>query len=73
MDQILSSNTRGVVAIIPDTDDICVTPLLDINAVSCNCSNFPTADRVLLPPVDETLERGDSPQPPVRSGGPKWK
>ena len=36
--QILSAS--GVVAVIPDTDDICVTPLLDVNAVSYNCSNF---------------------------------
>ena len=57
MDQILSANTSGVAAVIPDTDDICVTPLLDVNAVSCNCSNFPATDKVLLPPVDETPER----------------
>ena len=63
MDQILSANTSGVVAVIPDTDDICVTPLLDVNVVSCNCSNFPATDKVLLPPVDETPERRNSPQP----------
>ena len=67
VDQILSANTSGVAAVIPDTDDICVTPLLDVNAVSCNCSNFPATDKVLLPPVDETPERGNSPQPPVRN------
>ena len=32
-----------------DTDDICVTPLQDVNVVSCNCSNFPASDKVLLP------------------------
>ena len=32
VDQILSANTSGVAAVIPDTDDICVTPLLDVNA-----------------------------------------
>ena len=67
MDQILSANTSGVAAVIPDTDDICVTPLLDVNAVSCNCSNFPAIDKVLLPPVDKTPERGNSPQPPAEN------
>ena len=28
VDQILSANTSGVAVVIPDTDDICVTPLL---------------------------------------------
>ena len=37
-----------------------------VNAVSCNCSNFPATD-VLLQPVDETPERGNSPQPPARN------
>ena len=41
--------------------------LVDVNAVSCNCSNFPATDNVLLPPVDETPERGNSPQPPARN------
>lgn len=67
VDQILSANTSGVSAVIPDRDDICVTPLLDVNAVSCNCSNFPATDKVLLPPVDETPERRNSPQPTVRN------
>ncbi len=67
VDQILSASTSGVAAVIPDTDDICVTPLLDVNAVSCNCSNFPAADKVLLPPVDKTPERVNSQQPPVRN------
>ena len=67
VDQILSANTSGVAAVIPDTDDICVTPLLYVNAVSCNCSNFPATDKVLLPPVDETPERGNCPQPPMRN------
>ena len=63
VDQILSANTSGVAAVIPDTDDICVTPLLDVNAGSCNCPNFPATDKVLLSPVDKTRERGNSPQP----------
>ena len=67
MDPILSANTKEVAAVIPDTDDVCVTPLLDVNAVSCNCSNFPATDKVLLPPVDETPERGNYPQPPARN------
>ena len=50
-------------AVIPDTDDICVTPLLDVNSVSCNCPYFPATDKVLLSPADETPERGNSPQP----------
>ena len=50
-------------AVIPDTDDICVTPLLDVNGGSCNCTNFLATDKVLLSPVDETRERGNSPQP----------
>ena len=62
MDQILSANTSAVAAVIPDTDDICVTPLLDVNAGSCNCPNFLATDKVLLSPVDETRERGNSPQ-----------
>ena len=49
MDQILSANAIGVAAVIPDTDDICLTPLLDVNAVSCKCSNFPATAKVLLP------------------------
>ena len=57
VDQILSANTCGVAAVIPDTDDICVKPLLDVNAVSYNCPNFPATDKVLLSPVDETTER----------------
>ena len=66
VDQILSANTSAVAAVnpvIPDTDDICVTPLLDVNAGSCNCPNFLATDKVLLSPVDETRERGNSPQP----------
>ena len=63
VDQILSANTSGVAAVIPDTDDICVTPLLDVNAGSCNCPNFLATDKVLLSPVDETRERGNPPQP----------
>ena len=63
MDQILSANTSAVAAVIPDTDDICVTPLLDVNAGNCNCPNFLATDKVLLSPVDETRERGNSPQP----------
>ena len=65
VDQILSAS--GVAVVIPDTDDICVILLLDVNAVSCNCSNFTTTDNVLLQPVDETPERGNSPQQPVRN------
>ena len=63
VDQILSANTSAVAAVIPDTDDICVTPLLDVNAGSCNCPNYLATDKVLLSPVDETRERGNSPQP----------
>ena len=63
VDQILSANTSGVAAVIPDADDICVTPLLEVNAGSCNCPNFPATDKVLLSTVDETRERGNSPQP----------
>ena len=63
VDQILSANTSAVAAVIPDTDDICVTPLLDVNAGSCNCPNFLATDKVLLSPVDETRERGNPPQP----------
>ena len=58
MDQILSANTSRVAAAIisdSDTDDICVTLLLDVNAVSCNCSNFPATDKVLLPTVIKLL------------------
>ena len=59
MDQILSANTSAVAAVIPDTDDICVTPLIDVNAGSCNCPNFlaTVTDKVLLSPIDETRER----------------
>ena len=67
VDQILSANTSGVAAVIPDTDDVPVTPLLDINEVSCNCTNFPATDKVLLPPLDKTPEREKSPQPTVRN------
>jgi hypothetical protein len=56
-----------VAAVIPDTDDIGVTPLLNVDAVSCNCSNFPATDKVLLPPVDETPEEGNSPKSPARN------
>ena len=62
VDQILSANTSGVVAVIPDTDDLLVTPLLDINEVSCNCTNFPATYKVLLPPLDKTQERTNSSQ-----------
>ena len=44
---------------------VLLTPLLEVNAVCCNCSNFPATDKVLLPPVDETPESGNSPQPPA--------
>ncbi len=62
VDQILTANTSAVAAVIPDFDNIEETPLLDIKEVSCNCSNYPDTDKVLLPPVDETPERGNSPQ-----------
>ena len=54
----MSANTSRVAAAIisdSDTDDICVTLLLDVNAVSCNCSNFPATDKVLLPTVIKLL------------------
>lgn len=65
VDHVLSANTSGVAAVIPDFDNIEETPLLDVNAVSCNCSNFPATDNVLLPPLDATPKRGNSPQPTV--------
>ncbi|XP_028412512.1 uncharacterized protein LOC114535350 [Dendronephthya gigantea] len=40
--------------------DIEETPLLNINAVSCNCSNFYPTQKVLLPPLDNTSESGSS-------------
>ena len=67
MDEILSKNTNRVTAVIPDMDDIGVTSLLNVDAVSCNCSNFPAPDKVLLPPVGETPEEGNSPKSPARN------
>ena len=63
----MSANTSGVAAVIPDTDDVPVTPLLDINEVSCNCTNFPATDKVLLPPLDKTPEREKSLQLTVKN------
>ena len=31
--------------------------MLAVDAVSCNCFNFPNTDKVLLPPLDATPER----------------
>jgi hypothetical protein len=46
MDHILTANTSAVAAVIPDFDGIDKTSLLDINEVSCNCSNFPATNIV---------------------------
>ncbi|XP_028418992.1 uncharacterized protein LOC114544602 [Dendronephthya gigantea] len=60
VDRVLTENTRAVDAVTPDFDDIEETPLLNINAVSCNCSNFYPTQKVLLPPLDNTSESGSS-------------
>ena len=59
VDHILTTSTTAVAAIVPDFDNILETPLLAVDVVSCNCSNFPDTDKVLLPPLDETPERGN--------------
>ena len=53
--------------VVPDFDEIIETSLLAVDAVSCNCSNFPNADKVLLPPLDVTPERSISPEPTERN------
>ncbi|XP_028417266.1 uncharacterized protein LOC114541663 [Dendronephthya gigantea] len=60
VDRVLTENTSAVDAVTPDFDDIEETPLLNINAVSCNCSNFYPTQKVLLPPLDNTSESGSS-------------
>ena len=51
VDHILSANTSAMPAVVPDFDEIIETPLLAVDVVSCNCSNFPNTDKVLLPPL----------------------
>lgn len=67
VDHILTANISAVAAIVPDFDDMEETPLLNIDAVSCNCSNFYPAHKVLLPPLDNTPERGNSQEPIERN------
>ena len=67
VDHILSANASAVAAVVPDFDEIIETPLLAVDVVSCNCSNFPNTDKVLLPPLDMTPERRNSPEPTERN------
>ncbi|CAB4019951.1 Hypothetical predicted protein [Paramuricea clavata] len=67
VDHILTANTIAVAAVVPDFDNILETPLLAVDVVSCNCSNFPDTNKVLLPPLDETPEREHSPEPTERN------
>ena len=69
VDHILSANASAVAAVVPDFDEIIETPLLTVDVVSCNCSNFPNtdSDKVLLPPLDVTTERRNSPEPTERN------
>ena len=67
VDHILTANTIAVAAVVPDFDNILETPLLAVDVVSCNCSNFPDTDKVLLPPLDETPEREHSQEPTERN------
>ena len=67
VDHILSATTSAVAAVVPDFDEIIETPLLAVDAVSCNCSNFPNTDKVLLPPLDVTPGRRNYPEPAERN------
>ena len=67
VDHILSANTSAVAVVVPDFDEIIETPLLAVDAVSCNCSKFPNTDKVLLPPLDVTPERSNSSEPTERN------
>ena len=64
VDPILSANinTRVVAPVIPEVDNNLMAPLLDINEVCCNCSKFPAADKVLLPPLENSSVEGDTEQ-----------
>lgn len=50
---ILSTNVRAVAPVIPDVEDYPHTPLLNVNEVSCNCSNFPATDKVMLSALED--------------------
>ena len=67
VDHILTANTIAVAAVVPDFDNILETPLLAVDVVSCNCSNFPDTDKVLLPPLDDTPEKEHSQEPTERN------
>ena len=55
-----------VQSVVADFGGIIETPLLAVDVV-CNCSKFPNTDEVLLPPLDVTPERKNSPEPTDRN------
>ena len=69
VDPILTANTNAVAAVVPDSNNILETPLLAVDQVICNCSNFPNTDEVLVPPLDDTPEIEDSLESTERTRG----